>query len=358
MWINRKRLIQPHARHFPMSRCRILSRGMGRAFSIRPDWRIRRSQMFERGNIPQSQPNKIRKSERPRFGDVPQRIPSDISVILCVGKLTDSHAIKHDPDHSLKTTHDKTSSLCRGARSKPSLALRRLRRTLAQSELSARVTQLLIDRSLALLTIDRMAGILRKDPISCSFLNFSVLWCVLQCEEVCDGSKRHSPARFPCVSRTSHRDWRDFPILQLASGLRSMADSLDLLAAHIDLRRSRQNLGHLVAPPAPRRAHGSSNGPESRGYRLRDYSSPAPLAWAQPFALAREFRLRDAAPIAHRRSPECQVCARGSRYGRGRPEYQRGLQPSFGSRFRLSFFLPRATGGVFRLRIFGRASRF
>src|SRR6266436_2366749 len=62
------------------------------------------------------------------------------------------------------------------------------------------------------LTISGRLSILLKERHSCEPLNFFVCRCVLDSEEVCDGSRRHSPALFPGISDPSHRHRRDCPL--------------------------------------------------------------------------------------------------------------------------------------------------
>src|SRR5580704_8452963 len=62
------------------------------------------------------------------------------------------------------------------------------------------------------LTISRRLSILMKERHSCESLNFFLRRCVLESEEVCDGSKLHSQALFSCFSDPSHRGRRDYPL--------------------------------------------------------------------------------------------------------------------------------------------------
>src|SRR5580692_5318505 len=85
------------------------------------------------------------------------------------------------------------------------------------------------------LTISGRLSILLKERLSCYSLNFFAFSCVLQSEEVCDGSKRHAQARFSGFSDSSHCGRRDHPLQQVAAFVRSLADPLDLLAASPNL---------------------------------------------------------------------------------------------------------------------------
>ena len=58
--------------------------------------------MVERRNIGQTQPDQIWKRQRARFRDVTQRVAARVSVLACVGKRANPHAVEHNPDDSFE----------------------------------------------------------------------------------------------------------------------------------------------------------------------------------------------------------------------------------------------------------------
>jgi len=96
--VNRERLVQPHARHFPVAGRGVLSRRARRAFSVGPQRRgppaPDLSAAISRARAPPDSESRARAT--PRYA---QRAPANLMVVRRVGKLTDPHAVEHDPEN-------------------------------------------------------------------------------------------------------------------------------------------------------------------------------------------------------------------------------------------------------------------
>src|SRR6185437_11584367 len=106
--INGKCLVKPYPRHLPVTRSGVFARRHGYPSAIAAFRAWRRSKMFERPDVGQAQPLKIRDTQCSKTGDVSQGIATAVPVIRCVRQFTNAYAVEHDPDHALKRTlaHD------------------------------------------------------------------------------------------------------------------------------------------------------------------------------------------------------------------------------------------------------------
>ena len=64
--------------------------------------------MIERLDVREAQAHEIRKVQRARTGDVPQRVASHVAVVGGVGQFADADAIEHDPDDAVKARLSRT----------------------------------------------------------------------------------------------------------------------------------------------------------------------------------------------------------------------------------------------------------
>src|SRR6266478_5223265 len=101
VFVNGERLLQPHSRHFPMSRRRIFSRRERRALSISSNRSRGRRLMFQRRDVRQSEPHQIWDFQRARFRDVSKRVSARVAVLRRIRKLPDSDAIQYNPENSI-----------------------------------------------------------------------------------------------------------------------------------------------------------------------------------------------------------------------------------------------------------------
>src|SRR4029077_432581 len=99
---SRKRLVQPDARHFPMACGGVFSGRAGDALPVAARRMVGPRKMLERLAICDCAPNKIRKLQRARACNMPERVAAHIAIVGCVGKLADAYAIEHYPDDPLK----------------------------------------------------------------------------------------------------------------------------------------------------------------------------------------------------------------------------------------------------------------
>src|SRR6266705_1201027 len=112
--VNRKRLLQPRSRHFPVSGRRIFSWRARRSFPVCSQRRRGRGHVSQRRDIRESQAHEIRYIQRPRLRDMPKRGPSGVAVIGCIREFADSHAVQNNPDDSFKFSHANVPRLFSG----------------------------------------------------------------------------------------------------------------------------------------------------------------------------------------------------------------------------------------------------
>src|SRR6266571_6146540 len=103
--INGKRAVEPYASHLPMSRRGVFSRRVCRGLAESSSGPRGRREMRERFDVRKPKPNQIRKSERPRFGDMPERVAAGVAIIGRIGQRTDADTVQHSPNHPLKRAH-------------------------------------------------------------------------------------------------------------------------------------------------------------------------------------------------------------------------------------------------------------
>src|SRR5882762_6817720 len=173
VFVHRKRLLQPHSRHLPMSCRRIFSRRMGRTLSVRRSRFCRRRQMRQRRNVCQSQRHQIRQSQWPRFRNVPQRVSPHIPILRRIRQFANSHAVQHNPDYPPKSRHDFT----------PQPLSAQLSATLAQ----------LPPTSVFLRISNRNRRNLSRIVLNCLHLNYSSFLCVLRVRAVLTARRIKSP---------------------------------------------------------------------------------------------------------------------------------------------------------------------
>src|ERR1700733_10797711 len=103
--INREGLIEPDARHFPVTRRRVFAGRMCGAFSERSDrsgsWR----QMFEWRDVSEPHLHEHRNLKGPRLGDVSERISTDVAIVCRVRQRADADAVQHNPGDPFKRSH-------------------------------------------------------------------------------------------------------------------------------------------------------------------------------------------------------------------------------------------------------------
>lgn len=97
-----KGLIKPDTAHFPVASGRVLAGGNRDSLPERADRMPRRVEMRERFYVRQAEAHEIRQTQRPRAGDVTERVAAHVAVIGGIGKLADADAIENDPDDSRK----------------------------------------------------------------------------------------------------------------------------------------------------------------------------------------------------------------------------------------------------------------
>src|SRR5882762_3034735 len=106
VFVNRKRLVQPHPGHFPMSGRRIFSGRDCRSLAIRSKRSSGWNLMLQRRDVRQSEAHQIRDLQRPRFSDMSKRVPAHVAILRRIRELSNPHAIQHDPENSLEFPHN------------------------------------------------------------------------------------------------------------------------------------------------------------------------------------------------------------------------------------------------------------
>src|SRR5207249_908476 len=108
IFVNRERLLEPHARHFPVSCRRVFPGRARRALAERSNWRCGWRLMLQRRDVRQSEPHMIRDFLQTRFRDVAECVPADVAIFRRIRKLANSNAIQNDPENPFEFLHSPT----------------------------------------------------------------------------------------------------------------------------------------------------------------------------------------------------------------------------------------------------------
>ena len=98
--IERKRLGEMDARHFPMPGGSVLARRCERTAAVCGGWMRGWFDIPKRLNIAQSQLRQVRQAQRAFTGDVAQRVAAHVAVCRRVRHRADADAVQHDPGNA------------------------------------------------------------------------------------------------------------------------------------------------------------------------------------------------------------------------------------------------------------------
>ena len=102
MRVERERLVQVDARHFPMAGGGVLA-GRGQGAAAERSGRLGGGrQSGQRFDVAEAQAAQVGQAQRALARDVAERVAAGIAVRGGVGHLADADAVKHDPDYPLK----------------------------------------------------------------------------------------------------------------------------------------------------------------------------------------------------------------------------------------------------------------
>jgi hypothetical protein len=102
MRINGKRLIENHARHFPVASSCVFPGRRQTAFSISACWLFHSRQARQRLNTRQAHARQIRQFYFSPVANVSQRVAAFVAIIAGVGHGANAHTIENNPDDAVK----------------------------------------------------------------------------------------------------------------------------------------------------------------------------------------------------------------------------------------------------------------
>src|SRR5215470_1352151 len=105
MLVDGEGLAEPDAGHLPMAGGGVLAWRVRRAFAESAGGRSGRSQVCERCDAGEAEPDERGQTERARLRDMLEGAAADVAIVVGVRQGADAHAVEHYPDDAVKPGH-------------------------------------------------------------------------------------------------------------------------------------------------------------------------------------------------------------------------------------------------------------